>query len=60
LAPLILYPSKLALRPSVAKLRRINAYTENGIDYPTIILTGSEEGTHRNAFAPIARNPIAS
>ena len=36
------------------------AYTENGIDYPTIILTGSEEGTHRNAFAPIARNPIAS
>jgi hypothetical protein len=41
-------------------LQCITAYTENGIDYPTIILTGSEEGTHRNAFAPIARNPIAS
>ena len=43
--------------PSVAKLRRINAYTENGIDCPTIILTGSEDGTHRSAFALIARIP---
>lgn len=53
----MLCASKLALRPSVAKLRRITAYTENGIDCPTIILTGSEEGTHRPAFALIARIP---
>jgi len=107
---------RLALRPSVAKLRRIDAYTENGIDYrwrytfedlspafratplahffanlfterndfadvqtiihqckalqqpdpdrhhgriacPTITLTGSEDGTHQNAFALKARVP---
>ncbi len=38
-------------------MRRITAYTENGIDCPAIILTGSEEGTHRNAFTLIARIP---
>jgi pimeloyl-ACP methyl ester carboxylesterase len=38
-------------------LRCITAYPENGIDCPAIILTGSEEGTHRNAFALIARIP---
>jgi pimeloyl-ACP methyl ester carboxylesterase len=48
---------RLALPSSVAKLRHINAYTENGIACPTIILTGSEDGTHRNAFALKARIP---
>jgi len=36
-------------------LRRINAYAENGIDCPTIILTGSEDGSHERALALKAR-----
>jgi len=46
---------RLAFPSSVGKLRHINAYTENGIACPTIILAGSEDGSHERAFALNAR-----
>jgi len=38
-------------------LRCNDAYIENRIDCPTIILTGSEDGSHERAFALRERIP---